>query len=119
MHNITLPFHLHDLVAHSNIVVRQEFAECEYSWNGYHLKRWLYKLQVLTCAYALQEAIMEVAADRQLYNVLPGNKGAQVGMLTADRAAICMDEMNKLFGLPNTGILESSDDDDSDDPGAQ
>lgn len=44
---------------------------------------------------------MDVAADRQLCNVIPSKKGARVGMLTADRAAICMDEMNTLFALPH------------------
>lgn len=101
MHNITLPFQLHELEAHSDVAKRRVFAACEYRQDG----RPRQKVQVLTFSYALQEAIMDVAADRQLYNVLPGKKGAQVGMLTADRAAICMDEMNKLFSLPQSPNL--------------
>lgn len=53
---------------------------------------------------------MDVAADRQLGNVMPSKKGARVGMLTADRAAICMDEMNTLFAPPHRPALTEKHD---------
>lgn len=46
----------------------------------------------------MQEAIMSVSSDRQVHQIeAPTQKGTQYGTLTADRANMRMDEMNKLF----------------------